>query len=283
MTIIQAFYSTDYTKTDTEIVKKDALADLNTGSRSTGESARCVRSTTESTRSAGSTTWSTTESTVTTMVKVRKQPPVDSITHTNSRTHFLANKTEMEMKQMGQIQDRCIHNNTFRQMTDPDLHTDLQSNLQADPTTDLQMDLQTDLQVRTDLQLDLWVHRQGLEATLQPNSPMVLFQAETSTGREKSLIWVRNNPSLMLPDHCTSMGRTCEWRRLSLGSRRLLQDPRCVIGELSIKPGCAYRNLQVYKTHHITNTSKELTKCQLAPGEWATQEEQCSIHPFRCL
>ena len=99
-----------------------------------------------------------TESTVTMMVKVRKQPLVDSITHTKFQT---PNRTEMQMKQMRQIQiqDRCIHNNTFIQVRDPDLHTDLHPNLQEDPPTDLQADLQTDLQpnlqVRMDLQLDL--------------------------------------------------------------------------------------------------------------------------------
>ena len=112
---------------------------------------------------------------------------------------------------------------------------------------------------------------QGLGVTLEPGSPLVSFQAETLTGREKFLIWVRNNPSFMLPDHCTSMGGTCEQRRLSPGSRRLSQGPRCMIGELPIKSsarrkfGSAYSNLQVYKTHHITgHTFKELTKCQLA-------------------
>ena len=114
---------------------------------------------------------------------------MDSITHTNFRTNFpTPNKTEI--MEMGQIQDRCIHN--FKQMLDPDLHTDLQPNLQADPPTDLQadlqMDLQANLQVRMDLQPDLQVHTQGLEATLQPGSPLVSFQsqAETLTGREKS-------------------------------------------------------------------------------------------------
>ena len=141
----------------TEIVNKKASAALNIGSRSTGKSAGYVRFTTKSTRSTGSTTQSATESTVTMMIKGRKQPPVDSITHTNFRTSFL--ESEMEMKQMRQIQDRCIHNNTFRQMRDPDLHMDLQPNLQEDPPTDLQadlqMDLQANLQVRTDLQPDL--------------------------------------------------------------------------------------------------------------------------------
>ena len=69
------------------------------------------------------------------------------------------------------------------------------------------------------------------------------------------------------PDQCTSIGGTCEQRRLSLGSRRLSQGPKHVIGELPIKSsarrkfGSAYSNLQVYKdlqptwiykTHHIT-------------------------------
>ena len=118
----------------------------------------CVTSTTESTRStrpARSTAQSATESTVTMMVKVRKQPPVDSITHPNFLT---PDKTEI--MEISQIQDRCIHNNTFRQMRDPDPHTDLQPNLQADPPMDLQADLQTtdlqaNLQVRMDLQPDL--------------------------------------------------------------------------------------------------------------------------------
>ena len=64
-------------------------------------SAGCVRSTTESTRpaeSAGSTKHDLqAESTVTMMVKVRKQHLVDSITHTNFRTSFLTpNKTKTE-------------------------------------------------------------------------------------------------------------------------------------------------------------------------------------------
>ena len=159
----------------------------------------------------------------------------------------------MERKQMRQ--DRYVHNNTLIQVRDPDLHTDLQPNLQEDPPTDLQMDLQGDLQVRTDLQPDLWVQT-GLGATLQP-SPLVLFQfpfqAETLTGRERYVSWGRYNP---LP-----------------GSRRLSQGPKHVIGELSIKAGHAYRNLQestrIYKTHHITNTSQELTK-----GQQALESEQ---------
>ena len=112
-----------------------------------------------------------------------------------------------------QIQDRGVHS-TSRQMRDPDLQADLQQNLldlqpnlQADPPpdlqADLQMDLQANLQVRMDLQPDLLVHRQGFEGTQQQNSPLVSFQAETSTGREKPMIW-------MPPDQCTSMGGTCE-------------------------------------------------------------------------
>ena len=47
--------------------------------------------------------------------QMRKQPPVDSITHTKFQT---PDRTEMEKKQMRQIQtqDRGIHNNTLRQM-----------------------------------------------------------------------------------------------------------------------------------------------------------------------
>ena len=74
------------------------------------------------------------------------------------------------------------------------------------------MDLQANLQVRMDLQPDLQVQT-VLEGILKP-SPLVSFQfplqAETSTGREKPMIWMRNNPSLMPPDQCTSMGGTCE-------------------------------------------------------------------------
>ena len=105
--------------------------------RSTHESAGCVRSTAESTRSvrstgsAGSTTWSATRSTPTVTVKVRKQPPVanseDSISHANFRSNFPTpdkRETAMEKKQMRQLQDRGIHNHTFRQR-DSDLQTDL--------------------------------------------------------------------------------------------------------------------------------------------------------------
>ena len=67
------------------------------------------------------------------------------------------------------------------------------------------MDLQANLQVRTDLQPDLQVQT-GHEGTLQP-SPLVSFQAETSTKRGKP----------------TSMGGTCE------------QGPNHVSGELPIK------------------------------------------------
>ena len=160
---------------------------------------------------------------------------------------------------MRQTQDRGAHN--YKQIRDPDLQMDLQSNLQEDPPLDLQADLQTDLQAN--LQTDLRVQT-GLEGTLQP-SPLVSFwfplQAETSTGREKPMIW-------MPPDQCTSMGGTCEQKRLSPGSRRLSQGPKHVIGELPIKSsarrkfGSVYSNLQVYKdlqeptwiykTHHIT-------------------------------
>ena len=116
----------------------------------------------------------------------------------------------LEMKQVRQIQDRGIHS-TFRQVRDPNPHTDLQPNLQEDPPmdlqADLQMDLEADLQVRTDLQPDLQVHKQGFEGTLQQNSSLVSFQAETSTEREKP------------------MGGTCEQMKLLQGSRRLPQGP----------------------------------------------------------
>ena len=109
-------------------------------------------------------------------VKVRKQPLVDSITHSDFRTSFLTPnereaESEMEMKQ-----DRGVHN-TFRQR-DPDVQMDLQSNLQEDPPLDLQADLQMDLQAN--LQTDLQVQT-GLGAT--QSSPLVSlqFQTETST------------------------------------------------------------------------------------------------------
>ena len=87
----------------------------------------------------------------------------------------------------------------------------------------------------------------------------VPLQTETLTGREKPMIWTP-------PDQCTSMGGTCEGRRLSPGSRRLTQGPNHVIGELPIKSsenvwrrfGSAYSNLQptwIYKTHHITGST----------------------------
>ena len=184
----------------------------------------------------------------------------------------------MEKKRMRQIHDRGAHN--YKQIRDPDLQMDLQSNIQddppLDPQADLQKDLQTDLQanlqVRTDLQPDLWVQT-GLEGTLQQKSPLVSFwfplQAETSTGREKPMIWMRNNPSLMLPGQCTSMGGTCEWRKAFTRLQDAFTRPQtCVIGELPIKSlarrkfGSAHSNLQVYKdlqeptqiykTHHIT-------------------------------
>ena len=64
----------------------------------------------------------------------------------------------------------------------------------------LQMDLQADLQVRMDLQPDLQV-KTGLGAT--QNSPLVSFQAETSTEREKPRTCIP-------PDQHTSMGGNCE-------------------------------------------------------------------------
>ena len=149
---------------------------------------------------------------------------VDSISHANFRSNFQTNRTEsdIEGKQMRplplQIQDRGTHN--YRQQRDLQ---DLQSNLQEDPPLNLQvdlpqdlqaylqMDLQANLQVSMDLQPDLWVQT-GLGAT--QHSPLVFFHAETSTEREKS------------------MGGTCEWRR-PMGSRRLAQGPKHVIGEQS--------------------------------------------------
>ena len=92
-----------------------------------------------------------------------------------------------------QIQDRGIHSNhTFRQR-DPDLQMDLQSDLQEDPPLNLQADLQKDLQMglqmtckpivkSEQIYTDLKV-KTGLGAT--QHSPLVLFQAETSTEREK--------------------------------------------------------------------------------------------------
>ena len=98
---------------------------------------------------------------------------------------------------------------------------------------DLQMDLQANLQVRMDLQPDLQFQTE-LGAT--QISPLGLFQADTSTDREKPRIWIP-------PDQHTSMGGTCEQMRLSQG-------PNHVIGELPIKSsarrkfGSAYSNLQ---------------------------------------
>ena len=72
--------------------------------------------------------------TLTVTVKVRRQPLVDSITHSDFRTSFLTPnereaESDMEKKQMRQIQieiqDRGVHNHTFRQR-DPDLQMDLQ-------------------------------------------------------------------------------------------------------------------------------------------------------------
>ena len=205
--------------------------------RSTGKSTVYFRSTTKSTRSLGSTTWSATRFTLT----VRKQPPmtnpvantVDSISHAHFRSSF---QTEVERKQMRQIQDRGTHN--YRQK-DPEMQMDLQSNLQVD----LQKDLQ-DLQVKMDLQPDLQV-RTGLEGT--QHSPLVSFQAETSTERE-------------------NLGGTCE------------QGPNHVSGEFphiynkDLHPTWIYnrdlhptqiynRDLhpkQIYKTHHLTGHTSKL-------------------------
>ena len=194
-----------------------------------------------------------------------------------------------------QIQDRGAHNAYRQQMRDPDLQMDLHSNLQdlqtglqsnlqlnlqadlqKDLQVNLQMDLQADLQVRMDLQPDLWVQT-GHEGTLQP-SPLVSFQAETSTERE-------------------NLGGTCE------------QGPNHVSGELPIKPsrrkfGSAYSNLQgptqiykdlqgptwiykdlqptqIYKTHHITgstpNPSNALTSGVPSPanGQSGYTMESC--------
>ena len=86
---------------------------------------------------------------------------MDSITHSDFRTSFLTPnereaESDMEKKWMRQIQiqiqDRGIHNHTFRQRN-PELKMDLQSNLQEDPPLDLQADLQMDLQAN--LQTDL--------------------------------------------------------------------------------------------------------------------------------
>ena len=187
---LQSRHSTQNTAQSIEIVNsKKASTDFNTGSeyRSTGKSTGYFRST----------TWSATRSTLTVTVKVRKQPPVantvESISHANFRSSFQTNRTEVEKKQMRQIQIqlqvRGTHN--YRQR-DPDLQTDLQSNLQEDPPPNLQvdlqmglqMDLQANLQVRMDLQPDLWVQT-GLGD--RQNSPLVSFQAETSTERK---LWV---------------------------------------------------------------------------------------------
>ena len=113
-----------------------------------------------------------------------------------------------------------------------------------------------------DLQPDLWIHRQEFES--YPTTKLFSWcHFRLRPQLEERNPW----------DELVSEGR------LSSGSRRLSQGPKCVIGELSIKPGHAYRNLQVYKTHHVTgHTSIGVwPECQLA------QEEQCSMHPLRCL
>ena len=129
-----------------------------------------------------------------------KQPPVanpvantvDSISHANFRSNFQTDRTEVERKQMRQLQDRGTHN--YRQQRDPDMETDLQSNLQdsqlnlqvdlqKDLQANLQMDLQADLQVRMDLQPDLWVQTE-LGATQISSSVSFPLQAETSTWEE---------------------------------------------------------------------------------------------------
>ena len=154
-----------------------------------------------------------------------------------------------------------------------DLHSNLQADLQKDLQVDLQTDLQADLQVRT-----------GLGAT--QNSPLVLFQAETSTEREKPRIWMRNNPTLMLPDQCTSMGGTCEQRRLSPGSRRLAQGPNHVIGELPIKSSARRKFgecIQQSTSLQGSTTYTDLQDSQHHRIYTHTSEEQCSSHSLRCL
>ena len=112
---------------------------------------------------------------------------VDSISHAHFRSNFQTPEVEteiVEMKQMRQMQDRGTHNYR-QQMRDPDQQTDLQSDLQEDLHPDLQVDLQKDLQAN--LQMDLQVN---LQVRTGQHSPLVLFQAETST--EETYIYGRN-------------------------------------------------------------------------------------------
>ena len=68
---------------------------------------------------------------------------------------------------------------------------------------------------------------------------------------------------------------------------RLSQGPKHVIGELPIKPGCAYRNLKIYKTHHITgHTSIHLkseqhkrNSVQYIPSDVCSNFQAMLLHP----
>ena len=202
--------------------------------RSTGKSTGYFGSTTESTRSFRSTTWSTTRS-------VRKQPPVanpvantvDPISHAHFRSNFWTpNRTEVEMKQMRQLQDRGTHGYR-QQMKNSVLQLDLQSNIQAD----LQKDLQVNIQVKMDLQPDL----QGLEGT--QISSLVSFQAETSTERENLGGTCKQGPNHVsgeLPQIYKDLHPTQIYNR-DLHSTRICN-----------------RDLHptwIYKTHHLTGST----------------------------
>ena len=226
--------------------------------------------TTRSAGSAGSTKWSATKSTVTMTVKKRKQPPVDSITHTKFQT---PNRTKVEKKQMRQIQiqDRGTHN--YKQTTDPDLQMDLQQNLldlhpnlQEDPPTDLQADLQ-------------WICKLIFKSGLIYSQICESTDKDLKVPYNKTLFWCHFRLRLQLRERRSGWGATLHscyqiivhlWEELVSewilpGSRRLSQGPKHVIGELSIKPGHAYRILQVYKD---LQESTRLTTSQIHPRSW---------------
>ena len=106
---------TQNTQQKTEIVNsRDASSDLRTRSKSTGKS----------TGNFGSTSRSTIRSATRSTMTGRKQPPVANTVDSMSHAYFISNfqtpnRTEVEMKQMRQIQGRDI--NKYRQQRDPDL------------------------------------------------------------------------------------------------------------------------------------------------------------------
>ena len=149
------------------------------------------------------------------------------------------------------------------QKKDPDLHMDLQPNVQEDPPTDLQADLQKDL--------PSWSSSQDV-STARFVSPPRTWNYKFSSGvvsrwyikwkRGKNL-WVKEAFTRL--QEAFTRPQICDW---------------WVIYQTWM---CLQESTSLHDSSHHRSYIQGVDKMSACFGEWAMQEEQCSIHSLSCL